>query len=265
MSRIWGLADGAGDDVAGRRRRRGARTQRPSLGGQLLRLGLAVVIASVALGIWNLRVTEVSVRGARLSDRAHARAVAAPLLDQRWVGADLGAVGEGLRALPWVRDARVRRALFSRVEIELLEHAPLFRTVDAEGRPMVLTRSGEVLEAPRGLDLAALIALEPPRLEEGTLVEEDRRRLGGLLDVMDSRPWPFDRPWTGVDLRGPGGVTLFLEGGSQVWLGDENFGRRLERLRVSHAQWRDRLPGRIDLRFDRQIVVAENPLSSGGS
>ena len=78
MSRIWGLTDGAPDTAPrGRRRRRNAREPRTSLAGELLRLGLAVAIVSVGLGIWTLRVQEVSLRGARLSDRQAARSTAA--------------------------------------------------------------------------------------------------------------------------------------------------------------------------------------------
>lgn len=266
MSRIWGLTDGAPDTAPrGRRRRRNAREPRTSLAGQLLRLGLAVAIVSVGLGIWNLRVQEVSLRGARLSDRQAARSTAASLLDQRWVSADLDGVGKRLERLPWVREAHLRRALFSRVEVELVEHTPLFAAVDEDGRTRVLSRSGELLDLPAGLDAGALVSLRGHRLEGGALVDEDDRRLDMLVEALEEQPWPFDRPWTGVDLHGRGGLTLHLEGDSEIWLGQEDFEDRLRRLRVSHAQWRDRLPGRIDLRFDRQIVVARNPAPSGGS
>lgn len=268
MSRIWGLTDEnlpPTGTPSGRRRRAASRPQGPTLGAQLIRLALAVVVISVALGFWNLRVQEVSLRGIRLADRAAARATAAPLLEQRWVSADLATVANDLRQLPWVEDLRIRRTLLSNVEIHFTEHEPLFRCLDERGDDRVVTASGGLLVPPAALELSALVLLEPARIEDGLLVEEDRVRLAALVDAMRRQPWPLDRAWNSVDLRGPGGVTLHLAGGTEIWLGGEEFRSRLERMRASHEQWRQRLPGRIDLRFDRQIIVARSPELSGGS
>lgn len=268
MSRIWGLSDESAPAMAtpsGRRRRSAARAQGPTLGSQLLRLALIVVVISVGLGFWNLRVQEVSLRGIRLADRETARVTAAPLLEQRWVSADLGPVAERLRELPWVEDLRIRRTLLSNVEIHFTEHEPLFRCLDESGAERVVTATGALLVPPAALDLSALVRLEPARIERDELVAEDRVRLAALVEAMRSQPWPLDRPWDAVDLRGPGGVTLRLAGGTEIWLGGEEFRSRLERMRASHEQWRQRLPGRVDLRFDRQIIVARSPELTGGS
>jgi cell division septal protein FtsQ len=229
------------------------------LGTRLLRFAAVLVVGSLLVGIWNLRVGSVAVRGLCLSSSDQAREVAGRLLGQRWILADTGAVARELGRLSWVEKATAHRKLFGRVEVDLQEHQPLFHC--GEDPKLVVTCCGTVVPAPKGLALNSLPILNGAM--EGD--SQSREELREVLDLLHVDPWPFERAVTEVDLEGEGGVELVLEDGTEVWLGRHELGSRLQWLRADPSSWRREGVGRVDLRFDRQVVLASRVARHGRS
>ncbi len=240
------------------RRRRQCRKPTRSEGARWIRLVAVLVLMSVGVGLWTIPVRRVVVTGVTLSDRERVAEVGRSLMGQHWLTIDTGAVVETLGQDEWVEEVRVRRSLFGRVEIRVREHEALFACADDHGG--VVTCCATRVPCPKDLDRSSLPTLaglpEEMSFAASTLHE--------VLYALRSPRWPFRREVEAVNLESPGGVEFVLEDGTQVWLGENHFESRLQWLTADPGSWRRSGVKRIDLRFERQVVVAsERSLGQG--
>lgn len=118
-------------------------------------------MATLGSGLWGLvrssalDVDHIEVEGVVQVGADAARAAAGVRSGDPLFGVDLAAARAGVEALPWVADARVRRAFPNRVEIRVSERVPAAVVARPAGGYALLDRSGRVLadtaERPAGL------------------------------------------------------------------------------------------------------------------
>jgi cell division septal protein FtsQ len=242
-------------------RRQRKREPGSSFTSRLLRFGVVMVVGSLALGVWNLRVEAVALRGLCLTEQEAAKGVVASLLGQRWIGADTGGVAKALSGQGWIEGVGVRRKLFGRIEVSVREHQALF--VCAEDPTQVVTCCASLADAPPGLDLSSL-----PTISGAQAIASDTARRAAISEVLaalSSPRWPFVRAVTKVELEGHGGIEFVLEDGTEIWMGRRGLEQRLQWLAADPESWRRSDASRIDLRFDRQVVLASDQVVRKGS
>ncbi|MCX8103025.1 MAG: FtsQ-type POTRA domain-containing protein [Candidatus Bipolaricaulota bacterium] len=218
-------------------------------------LVLALGTALVNLVPWQeyLAIREIAVKG---GERIQAETVLQgfPIqIGMNWLTADIEAARQALLRLPDVRDAHVRRALWGRVLVTLVERQPLAVVqlgkklfwMDTEGvlyqpaasvfGPVIV--EPDVRETERGLRLADLFLLVPIRALMAIS--------GNLLNHI-----------TTVRFEGST-MIVSLRHGPDVWLNAYDVQEALSRLRRVLRALAGRTLQRVDLRFDRAVVVSE--------
>ena len=175
----------------------------------------AMVLA--ALGWWALRHSAFAIGGITVQgDTVHnsvamLRANVAPRLAGNFFTVDLQRAQEAFEAVPWVRQAVVRRQFPNRLRVLLQEHQPV-AFWGAEGESRLVNSFGEVFEA-----------------NVGDVEHEDLPRLAGpdgastqvLAMYRSLRPLfePLDLSVEQLTLTGRGSWTLALDSGAVVELG----------------------------------------------
>jgi cell division protein FtsQ len=221
------------------------------------RAAMAVIVAAGLVGAagWGLRTLEWPIHDVRVdgivahADRAELKAVMARHARAGFFAVDLEALRTDLRALPWVRDASLRRIWPDTLDVSIREHAVAAHWNEAA----LVSRRGVVFEPPTPVDMeaptlagpagqgAAMLErlrsfsaeLEPLGLEVAALRQNERRdwrlelsngvalRLG--RDHMEVRLARFVAIWpralasdagriASVDLRYPNGFAVTWRG-----------------------------------------------------
>lgn len=212
-------------------------------------LALAIAAAAGVLGLRSLEwpVDVVHIEGeTRHSDRAALQRIVSHHVRDGFFGTDLSALRRDLRAMPWVRDAALRRIWPDRLDVDVREHEAaavwnedaLVSTRGAVFRPDEFTR-GDLprLAGPAGQAEATLerYSAFQPRLSDLGLqlveVEQDARR-----------------SWE-----------LGLDDGLVLVLGREQIEARLDRFiavwPIAIAGKRDTIR-RVDLRYPNGFAIA---------
>ncbi len=117
-------------------------------------LGGLVLLAAAALWaarlpMFSLRVIKVEGEFSRSSEST-IRANAAPKLKGNFVTMDLRQARRAFEAVPWVRQAVVRRVWPMGLAVQLQEHRPLALWAAADGNDKVVNSYGEVFEVNTG-------------------------------------------------------------------------------------------------------------------
>jgi cell division protein FtsQ len=181
------------------------------------------VLAVVAVGLlWVAKQPVFAVRAIRVEgDMAHnsvltIRANAAPKLAGNFFTLDLVAARHAFEAVPWVRQAVVRRVWPNRLSVQLEEHRAAALWVNAasgDDAPDKLVNSfGEVFEANLGdVEDDALPTLRGPEGSSGAMLAMFDR-LGPVFAPMDARVET-------LTLSGRGSWHVDLDTGAEVELG----------------------------------------------
>lgn len=229
----------------------------------LTALAAGLLLAGLLLGAWSwladagrFPVRRVAVEGElrHLAPGAVAAAARGALAGSFFTQ-DLEAVRREVEALPWVREAAVRRRWPDALVVRVSERRPLARwgaggLVDADGT--VFRPAGPV---PAGL----------PRLEgpagSAARVTAAYRELGGVL-----RPWGRRIRLLRLDERRS--WSLVLEDGTELVLGRGAVAWRLARfVRVAERALGEAPPGRraarVDLRYSNGFAVRWAPATAG--
>jgi cell division protein FtsQ len=175
------------------------------------------VLLAAALGWWALRHPLFAIGGITVQgDVAHnnaatLRANVAPRLAGNFFTVDLQRAREAFEAVPWVRQAVVRRQFPNRLRVQLQEHrAQAYWGVDTESR--LVNTYGEVFEANAGdVEQDAMPRLAGPEGSSAQVLAM-YKQLQPLFETLD----------LGVDqltLTNRGGWTLHLDTGAVVELG----------------------------------------------
>jgi cell division protein FtsQ len=202
-------------------------------------LWAAFALALVAAGVaWLARQPVFAIRaihiegGVERSSPATIRANAAPRLAGNFFTMNLEATRQAFEAVPWVRQATVRRVWPDRLAVRLEEHraAALWR-----GERLV-NAQGEVFDANLGdIEDEVLPELDGP---EGTAASmlAMLRRIGPLLERAQGRV-------SALSLSGRGSWRVELDTGAQIELGrggEDEVAARVERFVRTLPQVTDR-------------------------
>lgn len=220
---------------------------------------LLLLLAAIGATLWSMRdqlaalsqpVTHIYVSGQlHYLDDAEVVAALRPLMGQRFFDLDVVPARARLLALPWVRQAVVRKRWPDGLSVYLHEREPLARwgvdgLVDAAGHVF------NPAQMPAALDQLPLLGAPNPALAKRVL--EKYRSWGKQMATVDSHITRLVR-----DARGS--WQLQLDNGLTVLLGREQADARLARyLRVAIPALGAKLAQaqRIDLRYRDGFAVA---------
>jgi UDP-N-acetylmuramate dehydrogenase len=205
----------AAEIVPLRRQRRRARA-RWVLAVAGLALGLTVV-AALVLATPLAGIRQVDVEGARSMNPVVLEAVSDALRGTSIFAADLAAAQRQLEGDPWVRSARLRTYLPSRVVIEISEREPVAWFVGVDNRARVLDVDGRVLAVVDGQPTEYLqVTGVGANLAPGAVAGEAYRAAAQLAVML---PEGLRGRVATVGVAGPAQLTLTMRGGTYV-----NFG-----------------------------------------
>lgn len=175
------------------------------------------LVLAAALGWWLLRHPVFAIGGIVVQgDVAHnsaatLRANVAPRLTGNFFTVDLQQARAAFEAVPWVRQAVVKRQFPNKLRVQLQEHQPeAFWGGDSESR--LVNSFGEVFEAnPGDVEQDGMPRLAGP---EGTAAQV-LAVYRGLKPMLERLDLAIEQ----VVLTGRGGWTVGLDGGATVELG----------------------------------------------
>jgi cell division protein FtsQ len=250
------------------------RTAPPGLKQALVAFAL-VALTFAALHratLFVLSWSKLEIRDVRLActDDAVRADVARRLEGARWGNIlllDLAKVRARLEAIPWVKEARLRKVFPSSLEIGLIPRHPaaLLRRAELqapEARPPQLRRDAVYLVDREGVELERAgdgAAAGLPLLTDDAGFAEDRgEKLRRAWECLDGLAEAERLDVGTIDLTDPANAVLtFRSGPTRVFLGGGGFGPRLADFLKNRDRW-TRAFGRleyVDLRFDDRVYL----------
>lgn len=170
-----------------------------------------------ALGWWLLRHPVFAINGISVhGDTTHnsvamLRANVAPRLAGNFFTVDLQRAREAFEAVPWVRQAQVRRQFPDRLRVQLQEHQPV-ALWGAEGESRMVNSFGEVFEANVG-------EVEQDNLPRLAGPEGESAQVLGMYQALAPLFEPLELAVAQLTLSRRGTWTLELDTGAVVELG----------------------------------------------
>lgn len=247
---------------AGATRRRAVRAPRAHmrpglrlLGGWVNRLLILLgvgVVCVVGLRGW-IALQELPVQRIAVTGNLHrtqtelVQDMVQPALVGGFLSANLEDVRARLQALPWIYQVSVRRRWPSTLEINVQEQLPIARW----GQGGFLNHEGEVFQSSSVAGEASLPRLDGPAGSARELIVS-YQQLGELLQ-------PLGLVLHALSLDERGHLSAELDSGTQLALGNVDFGDRLERFATVYrrelaARWDE--VERVDLRYENGMAVA---------
>ena len=202
---------------------------------------LALLAIAGVLGFYWLRsssvfaVSEVSFPVAESVTEAEVRAIVEPVSGVNLLRVSTADLEAGLRTIPYVRSARVYRHFPHGLEIDIEEYVPVARVRASEGTDWLVADDGMVLDeagaSSHGLPLLVPEAEVSPQAGVPT-VAQVAAAIPLALSLEDTLLWPASQhPVKQVSVLGSGELTMVLEGGGEIRLGDA--GQLEEKLMVA--------------------------------
>lgn len=196
------------------------------------------------------RVEEVLVTGRQASDPVALLAALGADRGDPILAIDLRQSREDILALPWVREAAVRRRLPDTILIQISEREPL-AIWQRETRLHLIDQEGTVVPVP---NLRPFVHLPL------VIGDDAPRQVADLLAALDTVPTLAGRVTASVRVSARR-WDLHLDNGVRVHLPEDGYGAALERLeemeRESGLVDRDILA--IDLRLGDRVVIQTSP------
>jgi cell division protein FtsQ len=212
---------------------------------------LVAVAALAALLLWLARSPALAIRSIQLegdlqrNSVATIRANAAPRLAGNIVSIDLDQARAAFEAVPWVRQATLRRVWPDRLAVRLSEHRPAALWLAEDGNARLVNEQGEVFEANLGdVEDEKLPEFSGPEGSAAQVLAMYRRLLP-LFETYRMQP-------VALQLSGRGSWRLELDTGATVQLGrgsEDEVAARSERFL--------RTLGQVTERFQRDLEHAD--------
>jgi len=178
---------------------------------------LLAVMALAALGLWASRHPAFAIRGITVSgDVTHnnaptLRANVAPHLSGTFFTLDLNRARAAFEAVPWVRQAVVRRDFPNRLRVQLQEHRAVAYW-GPEGESRLVNSFGEVFDANLGeVEQEALPRLQGPEAQSPQILAAYQ----ALQPLFESLDLPLEQ----LELSGRGSWRARLDTGAVIELG----------------------------------------------
>ena len=237
----------------------------------------SVVVATVvAYGLYRgaafamrarvLKVDRILISGNERLSRGDVMALLSGLRGESLLFTDLDAWRRRLLASPWVRDAALRRALPSTVEVVVLERQPM-GVGRINGDLYLVDERGVVIDqfGPRYADfdlpiIDGLAASTPSQRNAApaTMTDETRADLASRVIAALRTNTSIAKRLSQVDVADPHNASVILNGDSAVIeLGEDQFLPRLESYLGLASALRERVAeiDYVDLRFEDRIYV----------
>jgi cell division protein FtsQ len=217
-------------------------------------------MALVAARAHALRVERIAVRGNERLSKDDVLGALKGLVGESLVWTDLEAWRQKLLKSPWIRDAAMRRALPSTVEVVVAERTPV-AVGRIRGELYLIDESGVIIDryAPQyaDFDLPIVDGLSS-RSGDGSMADPARAELAArVIAALGAKPQIASR-LSQVDVSDLHNAAVILNGDTAViQLGEDQFLARLQ----SYLDLADALRERVadidyvDLRFDDRIYV----------
>ena len=187
-----------------------------NLSANVLFAAFALLLAST-LALWLARQSVFAIRGISVSgDVTHNNAVTlranvAPRLSGTFLTFDLQTAKRAFEAVPWVRQAVVRREFPNRLKVQLQEHQALAYW-GVEGDSKLVNSFGEVFEAnPGEVEQDALPSLNGPDDQAGTVL--------AMYQTLAPQFEAMELTLNQLELSAQGGWRAGLDNQAQVELG----------------------------------------------
>ena len=213
-----------------------------------LLLGVALLAAGL---LWLSRAPWLGFRVIQLEGEmqrnsvATIRANAAPRLAGNFISIDLDKARAAFEAVPWVRQATLRRVWPDRLAVHLAEHQPVALWLGADGNQRLVNDQGEVFEANVGdVEDEALPEFSGPDGSSAQMLAL-YRRLAPLFAVHRWQP-------VALQLSGRGSWSMELDSGATLTLG-----RGSEDELVARSERFLRTLGQVTGRFQRDLEHAD--------
>jgi cell division septal protein FtsQ len=234
------------------------RTHRRNRGRWAALALLAGILGAAGLGLlW--RVEKVTVRGAAAADPGLLAQAAQEAFGERLFQLPRSRARAVLARDPWIRAVRLRPTLGGTLVVRVEESTPVF-VLEKDGAGVCA--DGRVLPPRRHVDLSGLPRLRAPRREgRADLTGAATEMVRHLCAALDRTPWTWPSGLGSVELREGGDVLLTTGRGVEVVLGPESWDRRLTALAAALPMLRPGPGDRLDLRFERQVILA--PAAAG--
>ncbi len=231
-----------------------------------LRLALAVAAGFAAYAAYSvvaradvLQVTDIVVKGNRRLTPDDVASWLADLRGEHLLWSNLDAWRERLLALPWVRDATLRRSLPSTIEVLLSEREPI-GIARIDGRLYLVDESGKVIDEYdaqySGFDVPIIDGIAGSGTEGAA--DPVRAALAGRVMASLRPAHQVSERISQLDVSDVHNVSIILNGDPAViHLGAERFLERLQGYLELAETVRERVPeiDYVDLRFDDRIYV----------
>ncbi|HKI84279.1 MAG TPA: FtsQ-type POTRA domain-containing protein [Candidatus Krumholzibacteria bacterium] len=214
-------------------------------------LSAAALGAMLTLGCF-LRVQSVSVQGHLAADQEHLRTVLSECFGKRMYLLPKDELREQLLEDPWIKEVKFIPLPTGTLRVVVEEARPVFSLEEGGA----VCADGRYLPPRRGIDVSGLPRLRAPRREGTTVLSKATRELVRKLCVSLNRtPWTWPSGLSSVEVGENGNVRLITGDGVEVVLGSEGWDRRLTVLTASLPMLQPGPGDRLDLRFERQVVV----------
>jgi cell division protein FtsQ len=208
-----------------------------------------------------LRIERIAVRGNERLSKNEVLATLNGLVGESLVWTDLDVWRQRLLKSPWVRDAAMRRALPSTVEVVVAERLPI-AVGRIHGELYLIDEGGVIIDryGPQyaDFDLPIVDGLSVAPGSDGSIADAPRAELAArLIAALGAKPQIASR-LSQVDVSDVHNASVILNGDTAViQLGDDQFLTRLESYLDLAAALRERVADidYVDLRFDDRIYV----------
>jgi len=199
-----------------------------------------------------LRVQSVKIQGHLAADREHLRTVLSQCFGERMYLLPKDELRKQLLEDPWIREVNFIPLPTGTLRVAVEEARPVFSLENGGA----ICADGRYLPPRRGIDVSGLPRLRAPRREGTTVLSKATRELVRKLCVSLNRtPWTWPSGLSSVEVGENGNVRLITGDGVEVVLGSEGWDRRLTVLTASLPMLQPGPGDRLDLRFERQVVV----------
>jgi cell division protein FtsQ len=207
-----------------------------------------------------LQIDQIVVTGNERLGKGDVLAVLDGLKGESLVSANLEVWRRRLLASPWVKEAALRRALPSTVEVTIAERKPI-ALARIKGSLYLVDERGLVIDEYGAryadLDLPIVDGLAPAGAGRQEADEVRADLVVRLLGAVASDPQIAKRV-SQIDVSDPHNAALILSGDpALIYVGDDRFLARLESYQQLASTLRERVADidYVDLRFDDRIYV----------
>jgi cell division protein FtsQ len=245
-------------------------TQKRSIGGPLLMIGLlvAVVVAAVWANLWksDLRIADVRVCGNTIVNEKEILSLASISKEQKLYGVDLLAAQRRIMQNAFIKSAVVNREAPNRISITVQERVPVAAIVldkieylDADGVVLPPLRSGNIFDLP-----VMTGAFQPGEFVPGRQITSSEAK--EALEILATAQQLGDELYRQIsEVRVESGKDIVFytaESGVPVVFGSEDVAAKLVKF---DGFWKEIVLHHgaheltyVDLRFEDQVVVFWN-------